>query len=657
MKKITYYYNYINPTPESNPEGAFAPACRGQDQLNIYTYDFKDKTKDNFTGTNPWGIEASIDKNGIVKDISCKVKIPFNGFVLSGNSKGFDFINNNISLGSKVVIDISNHTIIVETDPVKTKIITLNNKRKHIYKMLNVANKNAYLLNYDLINKNLNDLNNINIELKNNKKNIRKFNQIYKKALNIVDTLYLLCSNSPMVFSRGCWERPEAKNLNELIKRLNIMKKCNINTFYVESFYNGNIPGISSITETSEEVRDGDYGKYGNDYLLALISEAHKRNIEVHAWVECFFVGEKSSQWKDRYPDSWHMVNYNGTFVQGKGDGNSELVENDFVFLDPANPECHQYVLSIYKELLTKYDFDGINVDYIRYPHGNYQLSTSNGYSDYAMNEFKKIYNLAGDVRELVKDNKINSLWTKYRCDKITLLMKEIKELVNTLDHKVLISMSVVPETNYAINNKMQDWVSWVKKGYIDITFPMAYYFGCEEVAKSTKELVKFNNLKAFSYTGIAPNYIGGKPILAAKQINTVFENGAEGYCIFSFDSISKDKQIQKVLRLGPNKNKAVSPHSDYKKICNMFYKEFALKKTHFINVFQEDENNFSYILKQIGNLKYSKDITDCINNVEIIKALIKINFNKQSLLAATKELNYLLHILTIHEYINEKSC
>jgi len=105
-------------------------------------------------------------------------------------------------------------------------------------------------------------------------------------------------------------------------------------------------------------------------------------------------VGEHIRFDKD-YPDEFRMVNYDGTTMQGPGDGNSEIMENGFIFLDPANPKVHEYVLSIYEEMLTNYDFDGFHIDYVRYPNGNLDILTSNGYSEYAMEEFKKRYGYA----------------------------------------------------------------------------------------------------------------------------------------------------------------------------------------------------------------------------------------------------------------------
>ena len=91
IKNATYSYNYLNPLKGDNPDWDYIPGFRGADQLNIYTYDYLLKTKDNKTGTNPWGSEAAVNKNNIVIEINDRVNIPEGGYVISGNQIGEKF--------------------------------------------------------------------------------------------------------------------------------------------------------------------------------------------------------------------------------------------------------------------------------------------------------------------------------------------------------------------------------------------------------------------------------------------------------------------------------------------------------------------------------------------------------------------------------------
>lgn len=588
IKKISYNFDYINPTKKDNEAGAFDPACRGANQLIIYNINNPHTTNKKHTGVNPYGLEAAVNSKGEVIDINDRVIIPKNGFVLSGHGEAHRFLEKNLLLGSKITIDYKNKTVNVITNQYKCYYIVFKTNKNNAIKKYNKALKEGYVINKKKISKLFLQIEEIYSFFKafirkQNHTTIekRKFANSFKKSVRLFDLLYLYTSKSSRISSRNVWVRPFEQNLKEIKQTLNVCKRCNINGIYVESFYNGDIPGVSKITDTNAEVKNGFYDEYGKDYLKAYISEAHKLNIEVHAWVECFFVGEKSSQWKKSYKDEWHLVNYDGSTIQGN---NPEGNENDFIWLDPANPECLKYVLSIYEELLRNYDFDGINIDYIRYPHGNYDIKYSSGYSKYAMDEFKKLNNLNGDVKELIKDDAILNKWTEYRCGKITLLMKEIKKLVNRVKPSCFISMAVCSDLDYAIKNKMQNWKIWARNGWIDLTFPMAYYEGCSEVANATNELVIFNKENAFSYTGIMCMMSELPSMLVVKQINTLFENKADGYAIFQLGDLIQRKECQFNLINSVNRFNSIHPHCDFFKVLKAFKLEIK-ERTPYLNI------------------------------------------------------------------------
>ena len=82
---------------------------RGTDDLVLY---IKGLSGNGRTGTNMWGYEVAIDKNGVVLEnphYSGNTKIPEGGKVLSGHSKAGAWIKENIKKGCHVWFDISAH--------------------------------------------------------------------------------------------------------------------------------------------------------------------------------------------------------------------------------------------------------------------------------------------------------------------------------------------------------------------------------------------------------------------------------------------------------------------------------------------------------------------------------------------------------------------
>ncbi len=82
---------------------------RGADDLVLY---FKGLSGNGRTGTNQWGYEVAIDKNGVVLEdphYSGNTKIPVGGKVLSGHGKAGEWIKANIRKGYTVWFDNAAH--------------------------------------------------------------------------------------------------------------------------------------------------------------------------------------------------------------------------------------------------------------------------------------------------------------------------------------------------------------------------------------------------------------------------------------------------------------------------------------------------------------------------------------------------------------------
>ena len=145
-KTINYKIDFINPTAKDNPNWSFVPGFRGVDQMCVYTYDYQLKVENKYSGTNPWGLEASINNQGIVIEVKDCCEILQDGFVLSGNGKAHEFINDYVKPGAKVSLDFQNKTITVEINEIKTGLYTLNAKIELLSKRLNKAINYFYLI-------------------------------------------------------------------------------------------------------------------------------------------------------------------------------------------------------------------------------------------------------------------------------------------------------------------------------------------------------------------------------------------------------------------------------------------------------------------------------------------------------------------------------
>ncbi|MEJ5964057.1 family 10 glycosylhydrolase [Pedobacter immunditicola] len=127
---------------------------------------------------------------------------------------------------------------------------------------------------------------------------------------------------------------------------------------------------------------DGKTFTPGVDYVGFMIAAAKKRNLKVYASIITFVEGSANKGkvyedpiWRDQYQSV--VMNESGKRVPIVSTG-----KNGFV--NPAIPQVQERALNIIKEILTKYEVDGLILDYARYTDINAD------FSDFSKNDFIK---------------------------------------------------------------------------------------------------------------------------------------------------------------------------------------------------------------------------------------------------------------------------
>lgn len=442
-----------------------------------------------------------------------------------------------------------------------------------------------------------------------NKTSSAEYQKLYERA-------YQHLTLSERIEERGVWHRPCEESLEELIKMLDDLKSININGLYVETFFNGFTIYPSKVMPYHPNLNNI-YGEYGNDYLKALIAEASKREIQIHAWVENFFVGGKDGLHSDLWEKNpeWQIVNYNQLNYQTGKPGNEE---EGFLFFDPANIKAQDLILKFYKELISNYEIVGIQLDYIRYPSANENYIYSSGYTEYAINKFKDEYQLEiENIFEYVKQDENYQLWNKWRQGEITKFVKRVYQLVSALDKNILLSIAVGPEINYAKTNLMQDWGTWVVNGWIDIVAPMAYVESKDFIKFIINKLNETTKGLTYNYTGIAPTYHGLPDILNTYFIDESNKCGALGSIIFAYHNLVDNIEVKETLIRGTHRHKAISPHQEVSKLLEVLIADIKEKA---INIYLDSglitAKTIDKLIK-ILNSKY-QNLTELKQNVEL---------------------------------------
>ena len=372
---------------------------------------------------------------------------------------------------------------------------------------------------------------------------------------NITTTTRLL-EGSPI--ATGIWHRPNVmgneNDLDGIINTLETFKKCGINIVFLETIYHGMAMYKSNFLPYYNGFSGNKYGNY-KDYLSAFVNEALKRGIEVHAWVEDFYIGIEEGELSTKHPD-WLLKDAKGSIQQTEGSG--------YYFLDPANPEVTSFLINVYYELLTKNsNLRGLNLDYIRYPVSS--KSDDTGYTEYAMRDFLNSinYNLTDETKlketfKTVVSSRYDD-WVRYRANKVTAFVKDIREMTNEYFNNIILSTAIFPNMSEAYNTKKQDFTNWIENHYIDVVTPMAYYDNTSTLEYYLKEMMKQAD-NVYFYTGISCIYHNLDNSTVLEQINKCISL-SNGFVIFGSQRLLGNSSYISLLENRFKNEKYYLPH------------------------------------------------------------------------------------------------
>jgi uncharacterized lipoprotein YddW (UPF0748 family) len=200
-------------------------------------------------------------------------------------------------------------------------------------------------------------------------------------------------------------------------------------------------------------------GSYGTDVsydpMEILIREAHELSLSVHAWINpmrCMKdseIGSVSSNYLIRqwYEDS-HM---NGTRL---------VLSGGRYYLNPAYDEVRSLIVDGAREILTRYDVDGLQMDDYFYP------STDTSFDEIAYRSYKE----AGGKLPL----------SDFRRQCMNKLVSQLYQTVKTTDKGLVFGISPSGNMETVYTKEYADIYTWcAKEGYIDYICPQVY-FGME---------------------------------------------------------------------------------------------------------------------------------------------------------------------------------
>lgn len=235
------------------------------------------------------------------------------------------------------------------------------------------------------------------------------------------------------------------------------------------------------------------------DPLALTLLEAHRRGLQVHAWMNVHLIANAS-----RLPiDPGHLVHARPDLLAVPRELAGELnamdptesaylerlrrhsIENrnriEGLYTSPSAPEVQTRVYDVAMDLVDRYDIDGIHLDYVRYPSGEYDYSRGSlarfrswVRGRISADRWAELDAAAADDPMAFTAALAGPL-SEFRRAQITNLVERVYVGVKRRRPEVIVSAAVFPDASDSFAQRHQDWGAWIRAGIIDVVAPMAY--------------------------------------------------------------------------------------------------------------------------------------------------------------------------------------
>ena len=326
---------------------------------------------------------------------------------------------------------------------------------------------------------------------------------------------------------RGVWITTTAStaldNNDNILQTVDNCKKAGINNIFVVVYNNARTiyPSDVMFKLTGNKQLEKFQGR---DPLKEMITAAKTAGIKVHAWFEYGFSSSYSAQGGSiiAAKPKWAARDQNGALV----------VKNGFDWLNAFDPEVQQYMIDLFKEVVSNYEVDGVQGD-DRLP----ALPSSAGYDDYTIAQYKLENNGA-----LPPTNIKDAGWLNWRAKKLNAFMKRLHKEMKTLKPGLQVTMSPSAYP-WSLEEYLQDWPTWVDSSWVDAVIPQCYRYDIAAYTATIlqqKSYYRNNNIPIYPGVLIKSGTYVASPGFLSQMIQGNRNNGFKGEVFFFYEGVKE---------------------------------------------------------------------------------------------------------------------
>lgn len=318
---------------------------------------------------------------------------------------------------------------------------------------------------------------------------------------------------------------------------------------------------------------NGQTGKAPSPYYDPLefwISESHKRGLELHVWLNPF---------RTHHTTGGKISNES---MVSKMSSDVVRLSNGTYWMDPASDNTQNHVSAVVKDLVTRYDLDGVHFDDYFYPYASY-----NGGRDFPDSKSWNAYqNTGGDLSRADWRRASVNKFVKRIYDEIKVEKNDVKFGISPFGiWKPGFPSDVAGSSQY--DELYADAKLWLNQGWIDYFSPQLYW-PTSAPKQNFNSLLNWwsnENIKnRHLWTGLntVEIKVSDKPSEIVNQIKSIRNTlpGSKGEIHYSVAGLTKSSAMTSALINGPYKEKALVPLTPWLKTTLLKKPELTLQKS-----------------------------------------------------------------------------